>query len=71
MKVVALGADSELAGFVLVGVEVFPVDTDDEVRRTWATLGDDVALVIATPRVADVLGDELEARPTTLTVVTP
>ena len=71
MRAVALGADAELVGFVLAGVEVLPAGTDDELRRAWATLDDDVGLVVVSPRAAEILGDELDARPTTLTVMTP
>ncbi len=71
MNVVALGADADLAGFALAGVRVLRTETDEEIRRAWKTLDDDVGLVILDPRAAEVLDDVLDARPHTLTAVTP
>ena len=71
MNVVALGADAELAGFVLAGVRVLPTATDEETLGAWTAMDDDVGLVILTRRAAESLRDVLEERPRTLTVVTP
>ncbi len=71
MNVVALGADAELAGFVLAGVRVLPTATDEETLGAWTAMDDDVGLVILTRRAAESLRDVLDERPRTLTVVTP
>lgn len=71
MNVVALGADAELAGFVLAGVRVLPTATDEETLGAWTAMDDDVGLVILTRRAAESLRDVLDERPRRLTVVTP
>jgi vacuolar-type H+-ATPase subunit F/Vma7 len=71
VNVVALGADAELAGFVLAGVRVLSTATDEETLGAWTAMDDDVGLVILTRRAAESLRDVLDERPRTLTVVTP
>jgi vacuolar-type H+-ATPase subunit F/Vma7 len=71
VNVVALGADADLVGFALAGVLVLRTTTDEEIRRAWTALDDDVGLVILTTRAAEVLDDVLDERPRTLTAVAP
>lgn len=67
-SVVAIGADNEIAGFALAGVEVHPVGDDDAARLVWEALPGDVSLVILTATVARAL-DAAPAGP--LRVVMP
>jgi len=69
--VAALGEPSLLAGFGLAGASVHAAETDDEVRRAWAALQGDAAVVILTPRAAGVLGSVLADPHSPLTVVLP
>lgn len=68
--VVALGDSRELDGFALAGALVVAV-RDDDVVGAWRDLDDGVGLVILTDRAAQLLGDELAARPDVLTAVLP
>ena len=69
--VVALGEQSLLAGFRLAGASVHAAESDAEVRRTWAALRDDAAVVILTPRAAGALGAVLADPHSPMTVVLP
>lgn len=48
-RVVAIGAEAELAGYGLAGVELLEATEPERVRRAWAALGGDVGLVLLTP----------------------
>jgi vacuolar-type H+-ATPase subunit F/Vma7 len=69
--VAALGEQSLLEGFRLAGASVYAAETDDEVRRAWTALQDDVAVVILTPRAAGALGAVLADPHSPMTVVLP
>jgi vacuolar-type H+-ATPase subunit F/Vma7 len=71
VNVVAIGADGDLAGLALAGVQVVSARTPDQVLAAWRALGDEVGLVVLSPDAADVLDDVLHERPVTLTVVIP
>ena len=70
--VAVVGEQLRVQGFTLAGAVVLAADDAAAVRSAWASLGDDVAVVVLTPRAAAVLEAELAAgRPTPLTVVMP
>ncbi len=54
--VAAIGEPVRLAGLALVGVVVLPAEDAAAVRAAWASLGEDVVVVILTARAAEVLG---------------
>ena len=68
--VVALGDSRRLDGFALAGARVVTAG-DDDVVEAWHDLDDGVGLVILTAPAAQLLRDELAARPDVLTVVLP
>ncbi|MDI9914450.1 hypothetical protein [Rhodococcus sp. IEGM 1379] len=70
-RVVALGELADIQGFALGGAVVMPAEDDDTVRAVWDELGDDVAVVIVTARVAAALGPERSASLQHLMVVIP
>jgi vacuolar-type H+-ATPase subunit F/Vma7 len=70
-RVVVIGEETRIQGFALAGVATRPAETDEETRMAWHSLGDEVAVVILTPRAADRLAGHLEQRPEVLTVVMP
>jgi len=71
-RIAAIGEDARIAGLALAGVTTVTAEGLDAVRRAWAGLAADVALVLLTPAAAtaldDVLGDRSSPR---LTVVLP
>ena len=71
-RIAAIGEDARIAGLALAGVTTMTADGVEAVRRAWAGLSADVALVLLTPGAAaaldDVLGDRASPR---LTVVLP
>jgi len=69
--VVALGEQALVGGFRLAGAGVRAAETDEEVRRAWAALSSDTAVVILTPRAADALGAVLADPRSPMTVVLP
>jgi vacuolar-type H+-ATPase subunit F/Vma7 len=68
-RIAALGESHRVEGFSLAGAAVFAAQSADEVRRAWANLPAEVAVVILTPAAADALGDVDDLRP--LRVVLP
>jgi vacuolar-type H+-ATPase subunit F/Vma7 len=71
--IAVLGESAAVQGYALAGVEVLTAETPEEVRRAWALLTDEVAVVILTARAAEALGAEAtgEGEATRLTVVVP
>ena len=55
-RVAAIGEWTLVRGYGLAGVQVAGASGDEEVRRAWEALGDDVRIVILTPRAARCLG---------------
>ena len=68
-RIVALGEAHRVEGFALAGAGVVTADGAEAVRRAWAILDDDVAVVILTPGAAEALGHLDDVRP--LRVVLP
>ena len=70
--VAVLGERVRVQGFALAGALVAAADDAAAVRSAWAALGDNVAVVVLTPRAAQALADEpLVAVGAPLTVVLP
>jgi vacuolar-type H+-ATPase subunit F/Vma7 len=70
--VAVVGERVRVQGFALAGALVAAADDAAAVRSAWAALGDDVAVVVLTPRAAQALADELlAAAGAPLTVVLP
>ena len=69
--VAALGEQALLEGFRLAGACIFAAETDDDVRRAWAELPGNAAVVILTPRAAAALGAAMADSRSPLTVVLP
>jgi vacuolar-type H+-ATPase subunit F/Vma7 len=70
-RVAVIGEDVAIAGYALAGAVVLPADSDDDVRRQWAGLADDVEVVILTPAAAAAMGQEPVDAVTPLSVVMP
>jgi vacuolar-type H+-ATPase subunit F/Vma7 len=71
-RVAVLGEPLQVQGFILAGAVVLAADDPAAVRSAWASLGDDVAVVVLTPRAAAALEPELAAGGAApLTVVLP
>jgi vacuolar-type H+-ATPase subunit F/Vma7 len=70
--VAVVGERVRVQGFALAGALVAAADDAAAVRSAWAALGDDVAVVVLTPRAAQALADVLlAAAGAPLTVVLP
>jgi vacuolar-type H+-ATPase subunit F/Vma7 len=70
--VAVVGERVRVQGFALAGALVLTADDPVAVRSAWAALGDDVAVVVLTPRAAEALaGEPLAAAGAPLTVVLP
>ncbi|MDH6235352.1 V-type ATP synthase subunit F [Cryobacterium sp. CG_9.6] len=69
--VAALGERVLIDGFALAGVRLYSAETDDEVRRVWATLLGQTGLVIVTPHAARALGAAITDPHAPLTAVLP
>jgi vacuolar-type H+-ATPase subunit F/Vma7 len=54
-RVVALGEEHRVVAFAMVGVAVVAVGDAREARSAWASLPDDVGLVILTRSAAEAL----------------
>ena len=67
-RVAAIGQSSRVEGLRLAGVLVLPGEDVSEVRASWASVPDDVSVVMLTPAAAEVLEPVRHAR---LTVVLP
>ena len=61
-RVAAIGAEEQLAGYSLAGVDVLPVETADAAVRVWDDLPDDVGLILMTSSVAAALGPRVRER---------
>jgi vacuolar-type H+-ATPase subunit F/Vma7 len=70
-RVAVIGEEVRIQGFALAGVATHPAETDAQARSAWRSLGDDVAVVILTPRAAGRLASQLRQRPEVLAVVMP
>lgn len=57
MRVAALGASAEIAGYSLAGVLLYPADDADAARSAWAALPQDIGLVILTAAANAALGE--------------
>jgi hypothetical protein len=68
--VAAVGASTEVGGFVLAGVTVLPTD-DDGPEAAFARLPPDTELLLLDAGAAAVLADRLRERPRLLWVVLP
>lgn len=55
MRLVVLGERARVECFALAGAVVCPAESPEEVRRAWAALPGDVAVVVLTPAAADAL----------------
>ena len=69
--VAVIGRPSEVAGFALAGARVLPARTGAEARAAWASLDDDVAVVVLTADSARALAEERLRPRAPLTVVMP
>lgn len=70
-RIVALGEAGRVGGFGLAGASVVEAAGPDEVERAWRALPADTALLVLTPRAADVLRARLPDRPRLTWVVMP
>ncbi|HEY6708605.1 MAG TPA: V-type ATP synthase subunit F [Actinomycetota bacterium] len=71
-RVAVLGEQVRVQGFALAGALVLEAGDAAEVRAAWASLADDVAVVVLTPRAAEALRDRPPPGPgVPLTVVLP
>ena len=68
-RVAAIGAETLVAGYGLVGALVLPAEDDDAVREAWAALGEDVEVVVLTAAASRVLGEVTASTGVPLTVV--
>jgi vacuolar-type H+-ATPase subunit F/Vma7 len=69
--VAAIGRPSEVAGFALAGAVVLPARTEAEARAAWASLPDDVGVVLLTEDTGRALAAERTRPRAPLTVVMP
>jgi vacuolar-type H+-ATPase subunit F/Vma7 len=69
--VAAIGSPVDVAGFGLAGAVVLPAEDDDEARRAWQSLSDDIAVVILTEAAARAIGADRTGHAAPLTVVIP
>jgi len=53
--IAAIGEALRVQGLGLAGVRVLAAEDPEQVRERWATLTDDVVLVILTPQAAEAL----------------
>ncbi|HVP76052.1 MAG TPA: V-type ATP synthase subunit F [Gaiellaceae bacterium] len=60
MRIVAIGEETELAGYALAGVEVVVAGDAESVRRAWSELGGDVGLVLLAAQARRALPEPLE-----------
>ncbi len=71
-RIVVLGETVAVEGFRLAGALVIPADDAEAVRRAWATLPADAAIVVLTASAAAALGEAASAeRPELLTIAMP
>ncbi len=60
-RIVAIGRVHELAGYALAGVDVIDASDPDGVQHAWASLTDDVSLVLVTAEARAALPERLGA----------
>jgi len=70
-RLVVLGEAVRVEGFALAGATVLVADDADAVRRTWASLPGDVAVVLLTAKAAAALAGEAALRQDVLSAVMP
>ena len=68
---VVLGEAARVDGFALGGATVIPVEDPGAVRRAWASLPHDVAVVVLTHQAASALDVDANRRNGVLSVVMP
>lgn len=70
-RIVVLGEASRVGGFRLAGASVVEAAGPAEVERVWRSLPADTALLVLTPRAAEVLQARLPDHPRLTWVVMP
>ncbi|MHB8488601.1 MAG: hypothetical protein ACYDCS_02965 [Candidatus Dormibacteria bacterium] len=70
-RIVALGEDRDVLAFAMIGVDVIAVTDASATRDEWASLPDDVGLVILTRDSAAALGSMLHQPSRPLWAVMP
>ncbi len=55
-RIVAIGEEHKVLPFGMVGVEVLALTEPQGAQSAWASLGDDVGLVVLTRLAAEALG---------------
>ncbi len=70
-RLVVLGEAVRVEGFALAGATVLVADDADAVRRTWASLPGDVAVVLLTAKAAAALAGDSALREGVLSAVMP
>ncbi|MGO9027694.1 MAG: hypothetical protein ACLQOZ_03555 [Acidimicrobiales bacterium] len=68
---VVLGEAARVGGFALGSATVIPAEDPDAVRRAWASLPGDVAVVVLTHQAASALDGAANRRDGVLSVVMP
>jgi vacuolar-type H+-ATPase subunit F/Vma7 len=58
-RIAVIGESPRVDGWALAGALIVRASGPDEVRRAWALLPADVEVVVATPAVAEALGEEV------------
>ena len=66
-----IGDAARVETFALAGAMVIPAAAPGDVRRAWAELPIDVAVVLLTPEAAAALGDDVRRDDHVLSVVMP
>jgi len=70
-RIVALGEERDVVAFAMIGVDVIAVTDASGARDEWASLPDDVGLVILTRTSAEALGSMLHQPSQPLWAVMP
>ncbi len=70
-RVAVIGEQLRITGYGLAGAELCPAAGQDEARRAWRGLADDVAVAVLTPAAARWLAGELAGHPAILPVLLP
>ncbi len=60
-RIIAIGRALELVGYALVGVDVVDAPDPDGAQQAWASLTDDVCLVLLTVEARARLPERLDA----------
>lgn len=69
-RIAVIGERSRTEGFALAGALTRDADSPESVRSAWASLPDEVAVVVLTPAAAKALREQLDD-PARLPVVMP